>query len=488
MDKRYEQAVIVGILLLTAYAVLIAVYNNEGMGWDFVDDYLGARTLLNGYFYNAVHPFNISVSHTFSNGATLVFANNQLVTTQGIYIVFARSPLAWLFIAIAMLIDKGISIQLYIFVLLLIMAVSIFFVSKKMSLNPLILAGLMFSYFVVRWTVLYNSEELLSTGFLFLFVGLVAEKDKLSGIGAAVAGMAKLTNLILLPMLLLLSDKRKIILGIVLFAIFTLPFIAYMYLFYGYSLLAYQLSFFTNFLVMPVVNYGNGLGLLALILAYPVLILMIVLAFGLLSIGRAGLFAAIDPRSSHKYAVAYSFMLLSTIGFIVGYPHLGLPMRFGYMPYSSIALFTALVISSIGEARVFRGYNLNLVSQYALPLISFLILSALFLQVSSGNYGGWLGPAHTKNPDIVRAAQWIHNSNISSCAIVSNVWPFMNFYNITAYASDSYCNATQLRLPYMFSTAGTNSYCGYNVQWTQRPGNLNFTVELPANYICLTNK
>lgn len=490
MDKRYGQIVIIGILLLTAYAILLTVYNNEGIGWDFVDNYLGARTLLNGQFYSAMHPFNVSTSHTFQNGSTIIYNDFQLITARGgVYVVFARAPLPWLFIAFAMLIYKSISIQLYIFVLLLMMAISIFFVSKKMELNPLILAGLIFSYFVVRWTVLYNSEELLSISFLFLFIGLITEKDKLSGIGAAFAGLAKFTNLILLPMLLLLSDKKKIIFALTLFAIITLPFIAYMYLFYGYSLISYQTAFIRNIPTTPV-NSGYGFVSLVQILAYPALILIIVMTLGLLNIERSKLFASINPRLSQKYAIAYSFMFLSIIGFIVEYPHVGVPMRFGYMPYASIALFTALVISSIGDMKVFKEYNLNFISQFGLPLISFLILLTLYLQVSSTNYSAWLGPAHTKNPDILHAAQWIHNSSISNCAIVSNIWPFMNFYNITAYSSDQYCNSTQLRLPYLISTSGVNAYCGYNIEFntSQRPETFNFTVALPASYICLMSK
>lgn len=486
IDRRYELIAIIGILLLISYLVLLTVYNNEGIGWDFADNYLNAQTILNGHFYRML-PLNISAIGIAQNGSDISNINYQFIAQNGIYIVLARPPIAPLLIAFATLIDSNASIQIYILMLLILMAASMVFVSERMAMNPLILSGLMFSFFVIRWTVLYNSEELLSISAAFLFIGMLVGKTKLTGIPLAIAGLAKYTNLALLPMILLLGNVRKIAMALLIFVLFTLPFVAAQFLIFGYSLISYQISLHEVSLNSSTTGF---FGMLSGILIYPAVILVLAIFFGLLK-NREKLLTALDPRRDYRYAVAFSFLAISMIGYLMEYQHVGVPMRFGYLPYASLALLTALVISSIGDTKVhpFKGKDLNFVAQFGVFFVSLCILTLLYLQVSSGNYGLWLGQERTKNPDISQALQVLHKYNLSDCAIVSNVWPFMNFYNVTAYSSDATCNATEQRFPYLiFSTFGPKEYCAYGIQFNNNTGNSeNFSVVTPANYICMKN-
>ena len=182
MTYKFDKVVVVVSLLLLFVSILIvlSVYSKIGLGWDFTDIYLTGKTLLNPAFYQQHLPVNDVFTYTTPSG-TFDSVAYLFVTSSHIYFSLVREPLVPLFLALIMLISSTYAVQIYLILLLVSLLASSFFVSKQLDINPLLLSALLFSPYVLQWTVFYTSQEILSIVLALILVGLLAKKSIWAG-------------------------------------------------------------------------------------------------------------------------------------------------------------------------------------------------------------------------------------------------------------------------------------------------------------------
>jgi hypothetical protein len=477
--------------------ILLKVYSTEGVGWDFVSQYLNARTMLNPGFYSLQYPINDTVNWVF-NGYKILTIHYQFVTTNGLYFEKTRGPISSLVMALTILASSQYSIQIYILLALLFLLFAILFVSKKLNLNPLILSALLLSPYIIRWTVLQNGNEILSLGLALISVGLLVEERVESGISLALVGLAKYTNLMFAPLIVLLHKPKKIATAVVLFIVVTLPWLIFYQVFFGNMFLSYFLT------LQEAVGNTPGqqplLSLLSEMLAYPVLV-VVAIALLFVAANKSGLKQHLHNAGSkkvflsvlknRKYSVCLAFFFLSLIGFIIEYRQVGLPERFGYPIYAAIAIFAAFMIESRAMEKIrFRimNYETNVkcIAPYALFALTLIMLFGLYLSVLPANHPLWLGPARTNNPMFISAVDELKARNLSDCMTLSNGYAFLNYYNVVSETPFA-CTPEMYRYPFVaFRGIGENYYCRFNLTFSfNSSSNANYTIYLPENYTCV---
>jgi len=456
------------VLFLISLLIILRVYNVEGLNWDFVDLYLNAKTFLNPSFYQQHLPVNLT-EIAFFNGNYYPITPRYLITTSHVYFSIVREPLVSVILALLIALFSTYSVQVYLALLMLFLLLSSFFVSKELNINPLILASLLFAPYVIRWTVLYTSQEVLSLCLALIAVGLISKKSSWTGAVIALVGLTKYPGLILLPLLFLLLDHQdmkksgmKVAKAFGLFAIVTLPWLLFNYIYFGNPLISYQASF------GEAVSNGTSAGSLSLLgaiasvpslMLYPLIILLVGIAllikFGRIKLDMPGIRSAILGLS-YRYKIVLCYTILSIIGFIALYSNVGTPERFAYLLYGGFAMLAALAIESAG---IYLKDWIDMVP-YAICSISILLLLLLYISVIPSNYSTWFGNTTTNNVDVKEAAAYI-NKTYGQCPVVSNAWPLLNYYGVVAYESDDYCTVQQHNYPaVLFKFVGPALYCG----------------------------
>ncbi len=125
---------------------------------------------------------------------------------------------------------------------------------------------------------------------------------------------------------------------------------------------------------------------------------------------------------------------------------------------------------------------------YLAFFLTFAMLGLLYLGWSGINFDV-LGSLGSRSPEFLSAATVLHGGNLSDCSVVSNAWPYLDFYNITAY-SPYLCNSTVAKMPIViFRNEGVPIYCGGGIGDMGGIGEsfnyTNFSIYLPHDYVCV---
>ncbi len=499
--KLGKEEIATGIILIVLSTfVILSVYNVVGLGWDFTDLYLNGRSLISPAFYQQSLPIITNFYY--------------FIAPQHVYISIVREPLVSVILAILLLIFSNHAIQVYLFLLLVGLFTSGIFLSKELDINALILPSLLFSIYVIQWTILYTSQEILSIIFSLLLIGLLIKKSAKSGIALALVGLTKYPGLILIPMLLLLFDNRdirgsliKILKAGTLFGLVTLPWLVFNYIYFGNPLISYQLS-----LTEAVANNTGGFSLnqlfgallqFPIILAYPIFIA----AMGILLSKKIGFRIDSDEANTlsnrhtkylnalknldHSDKVIGFFIILSALGFVMVYNNVGQPARFGYLLYTSVAVLVSVKMSNLINKKSM---------QFVLPFMSVILIAYLYMHTNQNYYKYWFYQQEigTRNITVINAVKNFSSTMLKGCSVVSNAWPFLNYYNITAYESNlfsinikgyaSVCfnNYQTSHYPIiLFKDVGPYpTYCGNNINVSKIP-DIGYAMALPpGDVIC----
>lgn len=488
------------MLFLVSCLILLSVVAANGVEWDFLTQYLIGRTLLNSSFYSLLYLLNQPIRDgVVFSGYTYhgVIITTFSAISKGIIFEKTREPVVPILLSLAMLINQALSIQIYALLLLSLLLFSSFFVAKQMNINPLIVCSLILGPYVLRHTFVYNSTEMLSIGVCLIALGFMARRSSLSGLFLGIAGVSKYTNLILLPLLLLLIDKDNTeIKAAALFLIATLPWLVFNFIVYGNPLYSYYLN------IAALSNNAQNLisfpYLFAEVAWYPIIVIAIVLLLLARKMGvpnKLGindLIAKVKAAENYNHIAVTFFVILAIIGFFFVYNTVGIPIRFGYLAYAGLAVFGGLLLESRGisnaEAHLKSGLvKLGAAMPFALFSVTLVLLCYMYLN-SSQNGFNWSGYRGSNNPDFHLSLSALQSHNLSGCSIVSNAWPYMNYYNVLSYSSDA-CNLTTIRYPIVIFGKFGGLYCNSletnslpAVSQTFNYGN--FSIYLPPNFEC----
>ncbi len=482
------------VLFLACTIPILEVYYSNGVGWDFLSHYLNARTISSGYLYSHLGLFagKESVTVNLAGAKYALEMPPALIVGKNIYFDWVWEPLPSLIMAAFIIPFGSLALPIYLAFLVAFLLFSAYVAAKGIGIDPLLLVSIAAGPFMIRYAVLYNGNEILASGLVLLTSGLILTKDRRAGLAAGLMGLAKYTSLLLLPLGLFLGRRRDILIAAAICGIIFLPWLLVNYAEFGNPLQSYVLQLAET---QPQgSNPAEFLSLVLSIVSYPLVMLAassILLAY-LCITGRKcgkslrGLKKFIQSRQG---LFLLSFLALSLLGFGFAYDNAQGSIRLGYMLYLGMAFLAAAALSArqISAVRLPRGVHLGAV----IPYVVFAVTMASILAV----WSGWaqahyyiLGALGSRNADFAGAASALYSHGLGNCSVVSNAWPYLDFYNVTAY-SPYLCNATVGRMPIVvFNRIGVRDYCNGNISGlagTQAFSYANFSIYLPSNYACV---
>ncbi len=477
MATRSIECLLFILIIAVGFVTVLNLYLTKGVSWDFIAHYLNAETMLKQGFFSHI---------TF-------LGNSSIIENHGFYFEAARAPMSSVLMAIALLSGAGLSIPIYLLILFVLLGIALWTASKNLGINPLLGASVVITPYLLMFTFLFNSTEILSLTFILLTVAFVAEKRSEAGIFMALAGLAKYTSLIFLPLLLLLRKPIKIFYSIVFFAAVTLPWILFNDIFFGNPLYSYYNAIIValtsttkNFLSL------STIGVLMTFLIIPMLILIVYLILGRLlkmstnwkKLGLVSMLKHFDEKPFIVIAfLALGFMDLFMLGL-----HNAIfdQERFGYFFYGATAIAIAFALSSDRLNLSLKIFDMKVNTRAIIPYVFFAISLFFILSLLYGEsmpWFSWMGQA-SNNPVLRNAVASINENGLSGCRLVSNGWIYLKFFGIDAF-SQFYYNSTVARYPIVsFDSLGTPSSYIEEINISRAIIYKNYSILFPKGYTC----
>ncbi|HUB92834.1 MAG TPA: hypothetical protein VL945_02635 [Candidatus Saccharimonadales bacterium] len=494
---KYRILCLLLLFLLSSY-MIIRAYDSRGTGWDLLSRYLDGRTLASSYFYSHLGLFSrkVPVESYFLGLDWKSDVTPGLTVSDGFYFDDGWEPLPSVLIALFIVILGGFALQAYLVFLVAFLIACSCLAARKLDVDPLLLASIIIGPYAIGFTILYNGGEALAMGFGLLALAYAAGRDYKAGALAGLVGLAKYGGLIVSPVLFLLGSRKVVLKALLLELLVTLPWLLFNFLLFGNPLQGYAIQIAE---IQPqhagMFSFFSTLGA---VLWYP----LALVAIGALAIaylggkkaqkrGLVGWWPALwRNRRMRMIAV---FLLLSVLGFLFVFRNAQGPIRLAYLVYLGVAVIAAvgLSVDGLGRLRMKVGgryYRLGRLIPYLVFITTLVLLVAM--------YANWmwigsspLGSLGFKSPEYASAVAALQAHNLTGCRIVSNGWPYMNLYNVTAYAPYQ-CNSTIERLPIViFNNTGVTDYCsgslGNLTNVSERFDYPNFSIVMPDNYTCV---
>ena len=450
----------IALVLLFVLIALIA-YHFAGPAWDLIAHYLNARSYLSSRFLAGNFTTNRGWEVQYN---TFYIEPPREATPSAIFALLI--PLS------------GSPILLYIIALCLIFAVSVWFFGRHLNADSALVYSIMFGPFFIYFSLLANGTEVLSVSFLLLMLGLLYRKSPLSGIFMGLAGLSKFPNLIFLPLLLFLGDRKKIAVSYLLFAIVTIPFLVFNYAFYGNPFEAYAGSVSLNIgasgpIQVPLIPFLVGI-------AFPALMICFGLAHLKPAEVRKTLVSALRSSGFTKMASAFSVLAVVAYFIITLHTDYLARIRYAYLVYASAALFALIVLQKISSMRPALARN------------SAIFAGVVLVLSFAGYYGfghGYLSTLNlNSNSSAVRAAIGrIDGLGYQGCRIESNAWVYLIYLNESAY-SPLYLNQTvSAEYPIiLFKNLGIAPSFVWNANSSRLVySDSDFSIYLPPNAACV---
>ena len=190
-------------------------------------DFLQKNKYILILFLTSTAYFIFQRAMTFSWDFNAYVLNASYLFGQGSYFEILRPPLMPIIIGLLSLL-LGLFIAQYLYIILVsgLFCISSVYLAKQLKLNPLIFYGLGLNFFVLTFGLI-NGSELLAYTFLLLAFALLVKDNVWSGGALALSALARYSNLIFFPFLLLQRSLKKIFLSLILFGLALSPWLIY---------------------------------------------------------------------------------------------------------------------------------------------------------------------------------------------------------------------------------------------------------------------
>ncbi len=439
------------VLFIISTSAVLSVYNVNGVGWDFLSRYLNGRTLSSSYFYSHLDVFNIKMplNVTVLGKNYIINVQPSVAVSNGIYFDDVWDPLPSVLIGIFIIFANGMALQAYLVFLLLLLFFACYIAAKKLDMNPLLLLSLVVAPYVINFTILYNGGEILALSFAMITMGFVVKKDYKAGIFMGLTCLAKYGSLILFPILLLLGDRKTIFKAILLDILITAPWLLFNFLIYGNPLQSYLIQIAE---IQPQNSGGSFFSMLSSIIWYPLIVfavsalLLLYLKRSLPKTSKKLIEATKNLFKNQRNRIVFSFLVLAFIGFWFVYNNAQGAIRLGYLVYGSMSILAAVALNAkeIKKVKINiikKRYALDQILPYVVFAVTLILLCMLYLNWTQIHFNV-LRVLGFKNQEFTLAVSALQAHNLSGCRIVSNAWPYMNFYNVTTYPP-YLCNSTR---------------------------------------------
>ena len=462
-------------IVTVAAVYLAATYAVDGPGWDLIAHYFNGRSLSDPAFYSCM----------------LNPQCNQYNQNPGFYFESYRAPIAGFVLAFINLFVGGTAtIAVYIAVLLLSYVAAAIYLSRKIKVSGLLILAMLVSPYVLSFTILPGSEEMVSLIFLLLAIGLLARRSPWFGLFLGLATLGKYPTLILGPMLLLLIKPKKILYASLLFVAAVLPWLALNQLFFGSPFFSYEQSMAIShsnagplYVSLPaysiLLSYAVIFAAVGLAAVYPKT--MRVLKDSLKFIRNASSVRALatDDRL-FLYVILLVLVVLSLAAtlYIGPYYNQFTQTRYGYLLADSAALLVAVCLNDIRKHA--RADLPAVVAALSLLMLLYALYSALYTGQQLGAYSSLY-----KNASAELSAH-----GYGDCKITTNDWIYVMWQNVSAFSQFN-PNSTGERYPILEfhnSSSLTDMTKLGNIIANATPiySSKNFSILLPQDYKCYT--
>lgn len=457
-------------LLILFLFVLVLSYLISGPAWDVIVHYLNARSYLNSRFYQK----------DFSS----INVNGWEIQQNTFYIEPLREAIpSAIFVLLIPIFHNPI--LPYTIVLYLIFIISIWLFSRSLKFDKLLSYCLILSPFFIYFSLLTNGTEILSVSFLLITLGLLYKKSPLSGLFLGLAALSKYPNLIFLPLLLFAGDKKKIFLAYSIFALVTIPWLAFNYIFYGNPLYAYLSSISLN------VTTGNSISIPIIPFLIGILIPILFLIFGLSNKFKNIRTLPKELKNTLKNneftKISILFSGLAVLGYLVITQHTDYfgQIRYSYLIYTSASLFTLIVLQK--EIK-----SIPKILNY-LVILAFLILIICFVSFYHTTTTTYLGQINVNsNTSIIKNSVYeLDNLGYQGCRIESNAWVYLIYLNQSAYSPLFLNNTVSTEYPIIIfnlpAVGVAPSYVWNTNQSRLVYKNSDYSIFLPRDVTCIKN-
>ena len=451
-------------LLVLFLTVTLLSYLIAGPAWDIIAHYLNAKNYLNPLFLSrSFGSFN-------NRGWEIQYNTFYIEPSREVMPTALLVPLELVF---------NNPVLPYLVVLCIILAVSIWSFGKSLNLDNILTYSLMLSPFFIYFSLLVNTTEILSVSFLLITLGLLYKKNPAAGIFLALAGLSKDPNLIFIPMLLLLGEKKKIFVAYSLFVLVTLPWLLFNYWFYGNPFYGYISDFTFNVasttsLSIPIIPILIGI-------AIPVIYMLLGLSSS--GIKKARQIVISSLKKSSFTAIAMAFSILAVIAYLIiaqNTDPFG-KIRFAYLLYLPATLFALIVMQQeIKKMPKLRIYSVSLSAILLIGAFASFYYTETTTQLGSVNVN-W-------NRSIVKSAiSKLDSLGYQNCRITSNAWVYLIYLNESAYSSLFLNNSVSTEYPVLiFNGIGISASGYWNINESRLAfSNASFSIYYPKNVTCV---
>ncbi|MGC8479750.1 MAG: glycosyltransferase 87 family protein [Candidatus Micrarchaeia archaeon] len=340
--------------------------------------------------------------------------------------------------------------------------------SKKLGINYLLIGSLFVLPYLLIFTFVVNSEGMLSLIFMIIALSLESENKWQSGIFIGLAGLAKYTSLIFLPIILLLQGRKNIFKGFLSFVIVTLPWLIFNYIVFKNPIYSYLSS-------ISVSLESSAPSAISLVALFYVMIFFVP-AIIILALLLYWYFKERNKKSNKNKKKVYeifrekifkrpllillSFLFLSIVEFIILGMHESSfdQSRYAYFLYSAVAFLIAYGIDKVVPLVKINKTYIKRIFIYKSDIILFLFSASSILVVliilNSGGYGNFT--SGSQNVIFENIASELKELNIYNCPVVSNDWVYLRYYNITAFSPYFYNNSIKNYSVVVINSIGTS--------------------------------
>ncbi len=360
--------------------------------------------------------------------------NAEYLFGDGLYFETLRPPLMPVIIGlISLLTTTLVAEYIYIILVAVLFFISSVYLAKALGFNEVIYYGLSLNIFVLTWG-LVNGTELLSYSLMQLMILFLVKERITGGFFLGLASLARYSNLIFFPFLLLQKNIKKIVLSLFLFGLTLIPWLTYNFIKTGNFLTsiadqyANNILFRQSFLNNSYDNYLIDFLSVTNFLLIPALIGIggfLFLIYNYLIFNKNKSVRNIwDFIIKNKVSLVMLIILIYTT-----YSYLGIPLkhaRYLFLNLLPLTYFAYKGLEIVSNFFKTKKYSFKKIMTYLFLIILLLNVTSLVYLESSNTiyYESILGYEYMRDK--------VEELGISDCELMSNVWVPLNYLGLSS--------------------------------------------------------
>ncbi len=403
---KHQEKLLLALLLILPIAIFALIYSNSGPSWDMIARSLNGKTLFN---YVSTNQNDLKVAFFGELTNNLVY-----------YFEPYREPVGNLIFAILYSVFKYpilpysvLAFAFYVF--------SICVFANQFKIDKLIAFSVFLNAYLIYYLFVPNGGEVLAISFILMGIAYLARGSEFSGLFFGIAALSKYPAMAMFPLVLLLKDRRKILIAIAIEALVLSSWGMVDYLVYGIPFYSY----FSSISNANIITNPSTVHVLALlqVLAFPLIFGAI--AYVLIRSSKS------KPRIlPFELKMSYLMIALAFLSYLVMLPHNDeiSQARYGFIFSVSLLVPVSMALSNASVALPNSRYAIAALSLFM--MLAFAVFMYSFVtspQISYYNPG-------SENSIYANAASRMGQYGFADCRFISNAWVYMIYAGYDAYS------------------------------------------------------